>query len=154
MISKSILSSLRDSSLSSQSFYPNINKLALLFLLAWFNSSFCFSQQEGFQVVQGARIGVKLENLEIWNRDGYLIELENEINLETYKKAIVSFDRLNEFRRAEENHRISINGGVGYIIVLSWKELGVSDGKDGQFARRNLNFVMNDNAQLKEQFLD
>jgi hypothetical protein len=43
---------------------------------------------------------------------------------------------------------------VGYIIVLSWKELGVSDGKDGQFARRNLNFVMNDNAQLKEQFLD
>lgn len=154
MISKPILSSLRDSSLSSQSFYPNINKLALLFLLAWFNSSSCFSQQEGFQVVQGARIGVKSENLEYWNRAGYLVELESEIKMETYKKAIVSFDRLNEFRRSEENHQIGINEGAGYIIILSWKELGVSDGKDGQFAQRKLKFVMNDNAQLKEQFLD
>lgn len=154
MTSKPILFSLRDGSLSAQFFSPKINKLVLLILLSCFNSSYCFSQQEGFQVVEGASIEVKSENLEFWNRDGYLLELENEINLEPYKKAIVSFDRLNEFRRSEENHRISISGGVGFIIVLSWKELGVGAGKDGQFARRNLEFVMNDNAQLKEQFLD
>ncbi|MFM9004877.1 MAG: hypothetical protein ACKOSR_05160 [Flavobacteriales bacterium] len=152
-----LLSTLRTCALCIQLRYVQtaIGKKQLLFTaLSLLVTMFLHAQQDGFQVVQGAEVATKKQTTELWSCDGYLFELKDDSKLEVYKKALATFGRLNEFRRADENNRIPINERDGYLIVLSWKELGVSAGKDGQFARRNLKFILNDNAQLKEQFLD
>jgi hypothetical protein len=132
-------------------FIHRILPVPLLFLLFVFPG---YGQTEGFQIVHGAEIAVKLEDLASWNSAGFEFRLNSEEQDESYHKAVILFNRLNEFRRVNEDHVIELSDNAGTLTIFSWNQLGIKTSHDGVFARRKLMFSLNENQQLKEMFLD
>jgi hypothetical protein len=87
-------------------------------------------------------------------RQSYHLEIPIKADPDYYHKVISNYGRLDEFRLRDSRRKIEFNGIEGSIELLSWIELGFSDMSDGKFSHRQIVFVINSNAQLKEQFLD
>ncbi|MFM7311543.1 MAG: hypothetical protein ACKOZY_13130 [Flavobacteriales bacterium] len=93
-----------------------------------------------------------------WSADewksSYALNLSKGLDSDYYDKVIINFGRLDEFRSVNRTKIIEFQDGSGSIIIYSWKELGIEGQEDGKFSASKVEFVINSNAQLKEQFIE